>query len=82
MRIYNDSNSPLFIEDRWIKHGDYIDISEHIFDTINIHCNAGSSEITCEYGKRYIKNYGNLYAEETDILDNNGLKRIVVNDKY
>ena len=82
MRIYNNSNYTVFVNGFYIVSGDYADISEHIFDTINIHCNAGSSEITCEYGKRYIKNYGNLYAEETDILDNNGLKRIVVNDKY
>lgn len=82
MRIYNNSNYTVFVNGFYIVSGDYADISENIFDTINIHCNAGSSEITCEYGKRYIKNYGNLYAEETDILDNNGLKRIVVNDKY
>ncbi len=78
MRIYNDLNSPLFIEDRWIKHGDYIDITEHIFDTINIHSDIGSAEITCEYGERFIENFGKLVAREDNKLDSNNRKCIIV----
>ncbi len=81
MRIYNNSNYTVFVNDFHIVPGNYADISEHIFDTISLYCNAGASVITCEYGKRYIENYGNLYTEETDILDDNGSKRIVVKDK-
>lgn len=81
MRIYNNSNYTVFVNDFYIVSGDYADISEHIFDTINLHCNVGSSVITCEYGKRYIENYGNLYTEETDLLDDNGSKRIVIKNK-
>lgn len=78
MRIYNDSHYPLFIADCWVKHGDYIDITENIFDTIHIYSDIGSAEITCEYGERFIKRFGKIVVQESNELDSNNRKCIIV----
>ncbi len=81
MFIFNATDQTLYIPNSYIKPGEGCDVGEHVFDTIDIHCNIGSSQIVCEYGQRYIKNFGNIIAEETDDLDADCKKYIVVKFK-
>ena len=61
-----------------IEPGTQMQVPEHIFDTINVHSDGGSVEITCEYGQRYIKNYGSIIAKEEEELDSEKRKVITI----
>ena len=78
MKIINNTNVDLNIQGSKLPSGSKKDFYEACFNTLSIHSDIGSAEITTEYSKRYIKNFGKITVEETGELDENGLPNIVV----
>ena len=81
MLICNNTDQMLYVSGHQIKPREFDEVIESCFDMISIHCDLGSSQIICEYGKREIKNFGNIIAEESDSLDPDNKKIIIVNSK-
>lgn len=65
MVIKNNTNVEIYI-DRYgnLSPGVTDEIHNNIFDTINIHCDIGSAEITCEYSDVFIKCFGKFVVEK------------------
>jgi len=81
MLICNNTDQMLYVSGHQIKPREFDEVIESCFDMISIHCDLGSSQIICEYGQREIKNFGNIIAEESDGLDPDNKKIIIVNSK-
>lgn len=81
MFICNSTNQTLYVSGCRIKPQECGEVVERCFDMISIHCDIGSSQIICEYGQREIKNFGNIIAEESDSIDPDNKKIIIVNSK-
>lgn len=81
MFICNNTDQMLYVSGHQIKPREFDEVIESCFDMISIHCDLGSSQIICEYGQREIKNFGNIIAEESDSLDPDNKKIIIVNSK-
>lgn len=84
MVIENQCSGVIYVggSNRPIEPGARRYTSEHIFDTIEIHSDAGKIEIVVEYCIRIIHNTTSLYAVESDECDDTGRKIIVVKDYW
>lgn len=78
MTVINKSSVTVDIYGISLKPNQSKEYTERTFNTLNIHSDIGSCVITTEYGKRSIKNYGNLSARESDSIKPNGSKVIVI----
>ena len=79
MIIVNQSGAELTINSNKVAPVEEYDITEMMFNTVNIHSDIGSVEITTEYGKRSFECFGQLRAYESDYLkDKGGLAQIIV----
>lgn len=67
MIIKNNSGAALSVCGQTIEKESKIEVIEHIFDTICVFSDIGSVEITCEYGNRIFRSFGNLCAYEEDL---------------
>ena len=54
------------------------EFSEMMFNTLDIHSDIGSIIITTEYSKRNFENFGKLFAIESKVKDDNGMRKIIV----
>ena len=66
MIIVNKTNNIIYVNGNILQAGNWIDIKQHVFDTINILSDIGSAEIICEYYSRFIKNFGSIIAQKSD----------------
>ena len=79
MRIANQSGYNIVIDGNTISTGEEYEVDEMMFNSVSIHSDIGSVEITTEYSKRFFQNYGNLKAYEDAVLkDAQGLPQINV----
>lgn len=79
MIIVNQSGAELTINSNKVAPVEEYDITEMMFNAVNIHSDIGSVEITTEYGERSFACFGHLQAYESDNLkDPNGLAEIIV----
>lgn len=79
MRIANQSGYNIDIDGNTISTGEEYEADEMMFNSVSIHSDIGSVEITTEYSKRSFRNYGNLKAYEDETLkDAQGLPQINV----
>ena len=83
MVIENRTNVKLYVSDgtqRPIEPEVRRYVTEHIFDTTTIDSDIGYVEIITEYYQRHIKTSGRICAAESEELDSNGHKLIVVTE--
>ena len=78
MIINNKTPYAIFVETKMVEPMQTVNVNEHVFDTINIHANAGSVMIVTEYCSRFITNFGAIKAVESKQLDEFGMKIIDV----
>ena len=79
MTIRNETNTAIVAKyGEKIESGSQRQFLEHIFDTIHVHCDDGSVEITCEYGSRFFKNYGKIIGKEETEIDTEKRKIVVI----
>ena len=79
MRIANQSGYNIVIDGNTISTGEEYTVDEMMFNSVSIHSDISSVEITTEYSKRFFQNYGNLKAYEDAVLkDDQGLPQINV----
>lgn len=78
MIIKNKTDIDIEINRRVIHPNQEYNTVEMMFNTVDIHSECGSVDITTEYGKRSFRNYGHLFAYEGKDKDNQGLKVIEV----
>ena len=78
MVINNKTPYAIFVETKMVEPMQTVIVNEHVFDTVNIHANAGSIMIVTEYCTRSITNFGNIEAVELKQLDEFGMKIINV----
>ena len=78
MTVINKSSVTVDIYDISLKPNQDKEFTEMTFNTLNIHSDIGSCVITSEYGRRSIKSYGKLSAKESDTMNPNGSKNIII----
>ena len=78
MLVTNKSNVQIVILGGILKPNESREYTEMAFNTLNIHSEIGSVEITTEYCRRSIKNYGKLFAKEGRKKGEHGMKNIIV----
>lgn len=78
MTVINKSSVTVDIYGISLKPNQAKEYPDMTFNTLNIHSDIGSCVITTEYGRRNIRNYGNLSARETDSIKSNSSKDITI----
>lgn len=75
MVIFNNSDVPITVGGNQIMPNTWAYYLERVFDTINIHSDYGSAELTCEYKDIHIKNFGIMFVcEMINTLESGGHK--------
>ena len=77
----NNYKNTVYVNNNSIAPNESREIVENVFNTVDIHCNSGSSVITTEYCERYIRNYGSIEVKEGLEKDSNGMYVIEVCEK-
>lgn len=78
MTLRNETSCILEILSENLEPNATLEISEKIFNNLEIHSSIGSSVITTEHGRRIIRNKGKLFAKESKIKDKDNMKIIVL----
>lgn len=81
MIIINKLKNTVYVNNNSIAPNESREIVENVFNTVDIHCNSGSSVVTTEYCERYIRNYGSIEVKEGLEKDSNGMYVIEVCEK-
>lgn len=81
MIIKNQSTTTINISGTTVRPGESTEVYERCFDTHNINAIGGYVTIDTEYSERHIHNFGNLVAEEGEIVGPGTLREIIVRDK-
>ncbi len=81
MVIENQTKCNIYIDCKVTEPGIRRYVTEHIFNTVDIHSDIGSAVITTEYYQRIFLTYGKMFLIESNELDSNGHKIIVVKEK-
>ena len=83
MKIINNTNYNIYIDDTEIIPKSSYECVEHQFDTVDVYSEYGNCTIDTEYSQRSISVFGNIRAFELDDKDDQGLPVIsivLVND--
>ena len=78
MIIRNKTDIDLMVNHNYLYPNKEHQTPEYAFNTVYVLSHYGSVEITTEYSERSFMNYGNLYGEECEDIDDQGLKVIEI----
>lgn len=78
MTVTNKTSVTLEILGGSLEPNESREYPEMMFNTLSIHSEIGSCDITTEYGERYFRNFGKLVAEEGRKKNELGMKEIIV----